>query len=54
MGELIDSKGSDLPNGGGNDGEYWIDLPDDDRNNLVKHGDIESAELYVDVKPAFG
>ncbi|ONK57827.1 uncharacterized protein A4U43_C09F4580 [Asparagus officinalis] len=53
-GEIIDSKGSNLPNGGGNDGDYWIDLPDDDRNNIVKCGDIESAELYVHVKPAIG
>ncbi|KAF9615647.1 hypothetical protein IFM89_025597 [Coptis chinensis] len=32
----------------------WIDLPDDDSNNLVKNGDIESAEFYVHVKPALG
>lgn len=54
VGEVIDSKGSNLPNGGGNDGEYWIDLPDDDKNDLVKHGNIEGAELYVHVKPAVG
>lgn len=54
VGEVIDSKGSILPTGGGNDGEYWIDLPDDDRNDIVKEGDIESAELYVHVKPAMG
>lgn len=54
VGEVIDSEGSILPNGGGNDGEYWIDLPEDDKNDLVKHGDIDSAELYVHVKPAIG
>ncbi|KAF9608060.1 hypothetical protein IFM89_005699 [Coptis chinensis] len=53
-GEAIDCTGSNLPNGGENDGEYWIDLPDDDRNSSVKNGDIESAELYVHVKPALG
>ncbi|CAL9154070.1 unnamed protein product [Musa hybrid cultivar] len=54
LGEIIDSEGSNLPLGGTNDGEYWIDLPDDDRNNLVKRGNIGSAELYVHVKPALG
>ncbi|CAL9044564.1 unnamed protein product [Musa banksii] len=34
--------------------EYWIDLPDDDRNSLTKKGNIDRAELYVHVKPAFG
>ncbi|KDP23733.1 hypothetical protein JCGZ_23566 [Jatropha curcas] len=54
-GEPIDYRGSNLPSGGSNDGEYWIDLPneDDARNNL-KRGDLESAELYVHVKPALG
>ncbi|CAD5170690.1 unnamed protein product [Musa acuminata subsp. malaccensis] len=34
--------------------EYWIDLLDDDRNSLTKKGNIDRAELYVHVKPAFG
>ncbi|KAJ0970400.1 hypothetical protein J5N97_023277 [Dioscorea zingiberensis] len=54
LGEPIDTNGSNLPCGGENDGEYWIDLPDDDRNGYVKHGDMGSAELYVHVKPALG
>ncbi|RVW81789.1 hypothetical protein CK203_051597 [Vitis vinifera] len=29
-GKPIDSRGSNLPSGGKNDGEFWIDLPDDD------------------------
>ncbi|KAJ4956599.1 hypothetical protein NE237_013382 [Protea cynaroides] len=53
-GEAIDARGSNLPDGGTNDGEYWIDLPDDDRISTVKYGNIESAELYVHVKPALG
>ncbi|KAJ6805940.1 vacuolar protein sorting-associated protein 62-like [Iris pallida] len=53
-GEAIDAKGSNLPCGGENDREYWIDLPDDERNDYVKHGNMESAELYVHVKPALG
>ncbi|KAF9609602.1 hypothetical protein IFM89_017697 [Coptis chinensis] len=54
VGEAIDCTGSNMLNGGENDGEYWIDLPDDDWNGLVKNGDIESVELYVHVKPALG
>ncbi|KAJ4774221.1 vacuolar sorting-associated protein (DUF946) [Rhynchospora pubera] len=54
MGEEILSGGSNLPKGGENDGEYWIDLPDDSRNSSVKLGNLESAELYVHVKPALG
>ncbi|KAK6144886.1 hypothetical protein DH2020_021706 [Rehmannia glutinosa] len=54
-GLAIDSKGSILPGGGTNDGEFWLDLPDDvDDKDYVSKGDIESAELYVHVKPALG
>ncbi|XP_073220495.1 hypothetical protein At1g04090-like isoform X2 [Cicer arietinum] len=54
-GEAIDSNGSNLPGGGTNDGEFWIDLPSDViRRESIKHGDLESAKLYVHVKPAFG
>ncbi|XP_061371332.1 hypothetical protein At1g04090 [Gastrolobium bilobum] len=54
-GQAIDYQGSNLPSGGTNDGAFWIDLPtnNDARNNLKK-GNIESAELYVHVKPALG
>ncbi|CAN6485825.1 unnamed protein product [Victoria cruziana] len=51
MAEAIDSNGSNLPCDGSNDGEYWIDLPCDDRRHYVKLGNIENAELYVHVKP---
>ncbi|KAJ1409362.1 Vacuolar protein sorting-associated protein 62 [Sesbania bispinosa] len=51
----IDCEGSVLPCGGKNDGSFWIDLPTDkDARNNLKKGNIESAELYVHVKPAFG
>ncbi|TKY71102.1 Vacuolar protein sorting-associated protein 62 [Spatholobus suberectus] len=53
-GEAIDAAGSNLPGGGTNDGEFWIDLPSDDRRDFVKHGDLKSAKLYVHVKPALG
>lgn len=53
-GERIDPLGSNLPNGGRNDGEYWIDLPKDDTEKKLKRGNLESAKLYVHVKPALG
>ncbi|XP_007030349.2 PREDICTED: uncharacterized protein LOC18600037 [Theobroma cacao] len=54
-GEPIDCWGSNLPSGGTNDGTFWIDLPADDyARNYVKKGNLESAELYVHVKPALG
>ncbi|RDX92099.1 hypothetical protein CR513_25824, partial [Mucuna pruriens] len=54
-GNAIDYQGSNLPSGGTNDGAFWIDLPtDEDARNNLKKGNIESAELYVHVKPALG
>ncbi|XP_004505614.1 hypothetical protein At1g04090-like [Cicer arietinum] len=53
-GERIDATGSNLPCGGSNDGQFWIDLPSDDRRDFVKRGDLKSARLYVHVKPAVG
>lgn len=54
-GKRIDSKGSVLPKGGINDGGFWIDLPkDNQKRDCVKCGNLESAELYVHVKPALG
>ncbi|KAF7817803.1 vacuolar protein sorting-associated protein 62 [Senna tora] len=55
-GKPIDYRGSNLPSGGTNDGAFWIDLPsnDDNARNDLKKGNIESAELYVHVKPALG
>nr|GMD13962.1 uncharacterized protein LOC109173673 [Ipomoea batatas] len=53
-GKTIDAEGSNLPAGGTNDREYWIDLPRDDRLGTIKHGNIRSAKLYVHVKPASG
>lgn len=53
-GEPIDAEGTNLPSGGTNDGAFWIDLPSDDRRNTVKQGNLESAKLYVHVKPALG
>ncbi|CAJ1976269.1 unnamed protein product [Sphenostylis stenocarpa] len=54
-GKAIDYEGTNLPSGGTNDGAFWIDFPtDEDARNNLKKGNIESAELYVHVKPALG
>lgn len=51
----IDSKGSNLPQGGTNDGSYWIDLPKDEKlKDIVKKGDLSSCQVYVHVKPMLG
>ncbi|KAL3613778.1 hypothetical protein CASFOL_041852 [Castilleja foliolosa] len=51
----IQPNGSNLPQGGSNDGLYWLDLPVDKRarENVVK-GDLQSAEVYLHVKPVLG
>ncbi|XP_027094213.1 hypothetical protein At1g04090 [Coffea arabica] len=53
-GQAIDASGTNLPAGGSNDGEYWIDLPCDSGRESVRYGNLESAKLYVHVKPAIG
>ncbi|XP_024968666.1 uncharacterized protein LOC112508117 isoform X2 [Cynara cardunculus var. scolymus] len=53
-GERIDPSGSNLPTGGRNDGEYWIDLPKDTSEKKLKRGNLESAKPYIHVKPALG
>ncbi|XP_011080117.1 uncharacterized protein LOC105163463 [Sesamum indicum] len=54
VGQAIDAEGSNLPSGGTNDREYWIDLPCDSARENVKHGNLESAKLYLHIKPALG
>ncbi|KAL7109910.1 hypothetical protein ACP275_06G204700 [Erythranthe tilingii] len=54
-GLVIDSNGSNLPCGGKNDGEFWLDLPkEDEKRDYVKRGNVETAEVYVHVKPSSG
>uniref|UniRef100_A0A0D6R1V8 Vacuolar protein sorting-associated protein 62 n=1 Tax=Araucaria cunninghamii TaxID=56994 RepID=A0A0D6R1V8_ARACU len=52
--EPVTTDGSNLPPGGSNDGKYWLALPDDGRADEVKRGNLESAEVYVHVKPMLG
>ncbi|KAJ4789834.1 vacuolar sorting-associated protein (DUF946) [Rhynchospora pubera] len=51
----IQMDGSNLPQGGSNDGSYWIDLPtNNSQMEMVKKGDITSTEVYLHVKPMLG
>ncbi|MQM05512.1 hypothetical protein Taro_038320 [Colocasia esculenta] len=48
----IDPSGSNLPQGGSNDGEYWLDLPGGGDRDRVMKGDLSTVEVYLHVKPA--
>ncbi|KAL5720545.1 hypothetical protein ACHQM5_013210 [Ranunculus cassubicifolius] len=51
----IDQNGSNLPQGGPNDGTYWLDLPSDgNKKDKVKKGDLPSSEAYFHVRPILG
>nr|GEU98991.1 vacuolar protein sorting-associated protein 62 [Tanacetum cinerariifolium] len=51
----IEPDGSNLPQGGSDDGSYWLDLPNDDSaKGKVKKGDLDNANAYFHVKPMFG
>ncbi|KAG9157151.1 hypothetical protein Leryth_019098 [Lithospermum erythrorhizon] len=52
---LIDPTGSNLPQGGSDDGLYWLDLPiDNAARGKVQSGDLGGAGAYIHVKPALG
>ncbi|OVA19585.1 Vacuolar protein sorting-associated protein 62 [Macleaya cordata] len=51
----INPTGSNLPQGGSNDGTYWLDLPiDEGAKEKVKKGDLQSSNAYFHVKPMLG
>ncbi|XP_010544519.1 PREDICTED: uncharacterized protein LOC104817144 [Tarenaya hassleriana] len=51
----IQPNGSNLPQGGSNDGLYWLDLPVDKKEKeRVKKGDLQNTKVYLHVKPMFG
>ncbi|KAJ0444040.1 putative vacuolar protein sorting-associated protein [Helianthus annuus] len=51
----IEPDGSNLPQGGSDDGSCWLDLPiDNSAKERVKKGDLDSANAYFHVKPMFG
>ncbi|PON39931.1 Vacuolar protein sorting-associated protein [Parasponia andersonii] len=51
----IEPNGSNLPQGGANDGSFWLDLPvDKNAKERVKKGDLSSAQVYLHAKPMLG
>lgn len=53
----VQMNGSNLPQGGSNDGEFWIDLPptmDENKREQIKKGDLQSSEAYLQIKPMLG
>ncbi|XP_052194223.1 hypothetical protein At1g04090-like [Diospyros lotus] len=51
----VKPRGSNLPQGGSNDGSYWLDLPtDNSAKERVKKGNLQEAEAYFHVKPMLG
>ncbi|KAE9595214.1 putative vacuolar protein sorting-associated protein [Lupinus albus] len=51
----IAPNGINLPQGGNNDGAYWLDLPADEANkDRVKKGDLSNSKSYIHVKPMLG
>ncbi|XP_037496952.1 uncharacterized protein LOC105639235 isoform X4 [Jatropha curcas] len=51
----IEATGSNLPQGGSNDGSYWLDLPvDEGAKERVKKGDLQETEVYLHIKPMLG
>ncbi|RCV17912.1 hypothetical protein SETIT_3G258300v2 [Setaria italica] len=52
---VVDAGGSNLPQGGDNDGSFWLDLPaGGEQRERVKKGDLAGARAYVQVKPMLG
>ncbi|GMG99597.1 hypothetical protein Nepgr_001437 [Nepenthes gracilis] len=51
----VDPDGSNLPQGGSNDGAYWLDLPiDESAKERVKKGDLQTSRAYFHIKPMLG
>ncbi|KAK7243447.1 hypothetical protein RIF29_38243 [Crotalaria pallida] len=51
----IAPNGTNLPQGGYNDGAYWLDLPADPADKArVKKGDLPTAKTYIHVKQMLG
>lgn len=51
----INFNGENLPRGGLDDGNFWMDLPlDATSKEKLKKGNLQSSEAYLHVKPMFG
>ncbi|KAI5069239.1 hypothetical protein GOP47_0015540 [Adiantum capillus-veneris] len=51
---VIARDGSNLPAGGSDDGEYWIDFPNDGTAGEVRIGSLQTAKVYAHAKQMFG
>ncbi|XAR63374.1 hypothetical protein NMG60_11023286 [Bertholletia excelsa] len=52
---FIEVTGSNLPQGGSDDGTYWLDLPaNQSAKEQVKKGSLQDAGVYLHVKPMLG
>ncbi|CAI0451120.1 unnamed protein product [Linum tenue] len=51
----IDPTGSNLPQGGSNDGVYWLDLPvESSDKDRMKRGQLAGVKVYLHAKPTLG
>lgn len=51
----IEPDGSNLPQGGLNDGQVWLNLPEDEESKeKLKIGNLQSSKVYLHVKPMIG
>ncbi|XP_076949171.1 hypothetical protein At1g04090-like [Bidens hawaiensis] len=51
----VQPDGSNLPQGGSDDGSYWLELPiDNSAKEKIKKGDLDNANAYFHIKPMFG
>ncbi|XAR63372.1 hypothetical protein NMG60_11023284 [Bertholletia excelsa] len=51
----VDPTGSNLPQGGSDDGAFWLDLPRHGKSKKRgKKGNLEEAEVYLHIKPMLG
>ncbi|KAL8092073.1 hypothetical protein At1g04090-like [Apium graveolens] len=51
----IEPMGANLPQGGSNDGTFWLGLPNDkNASDKIKKGDLQDAMAYLHIKPMFG
>ncbi|EOA32109.1 hypothetical protein CARUB_v10015358mg [Capsella rubella] len=51
----VQPDGSNLPQGGSDDGLFWLDYPaDKNAKERVKRGDLGNTKVYLHIKPMFG
>ncbi|XP_022153412.1 uncharacterized protein LOC111020924 [Momordica charantia] len=51
----IEQDGTNLPQGGPNDGNFWLNLPaGEEDKERVKNGDLQNSKVYLHIKPMLG